>query len=411
MLSSEQSIVEYADGQAFPDRLTQKRHAHYLDYATRMLRVYEHGIGRTRRDLHRAIEAIFTDELDCPTQRVAAFCKMLDDVGQYDEDARGQAADLRLRVFEFAAKYHPLVSCAEGIFEHTEAEIKSRVAQEVGMEWGQIDRALYADIIEFQTLKSFAGYPSAQAMLSAYNVAQIQACLYRATRMTLYLTGDFKRIIRRIRLLRLLHEIHRVDFVRTGRTGGAAEYRIDLSGPASLLHETRRYGVDMAKLVPVLLACEGWRLQATTLTPWKRPVFLKLSHEDGLSSHLPPSEPFDSGVEEAFAKKWGDEPREGWRLFREDVILHEGQSVFFPDFVFRREDGLEAYLEVVGFWTPEYLAKKRETIAKFRGHRILLAVAEACVRQGAAIPGSVITYKTVIKLDAVLDQLRLRAGD
>ena len=404
MLTREQALTHYIDGQAIPDRLTRKKHAHYVDYAARMLRIYAGGIGWPRRDLHRQVTGLFADEADCPPQRVGAFCKMLDDSGEYDEDSRGRAAELRLKVFTFAAQYHPLVTRAEGIFEHTEEEIKRRLADEMKMSWEQIDRGLYADLIEFQTLQAFTGYPSPEAFLSAYNVAQIQACLYRATRMTLYLTADLKRMVKRIRLLGLLHEIQRVDFGPAGQ--GKAAYRIDLTGPVSLLHVTRRYGVEMAKLIPDLLACEGWQMQATIMTPWKWPAALKLTHEDGLNSHLPPSEPFDYGVEEAFAKAWGQEIREGWRLLREAVILQQGQTVFIPDFVLQREDGREVCLEIVGFWTPEYLEKKRQTLQKFRDQRILLAVAEGCLREGATIPAGVITFKTAIKVEAVLDQLR-----
>ncbi len=43
---------------------------------------------------------------------------------------------------------------------------------------------------------------------------------------------------------------------------------------------------------------------------------LDLSSADGLSSHLPAPAAFDSRVEEAFAEKWGSEPRDGWRLVR-----------------------------------------------------------------------------------------------
>jgi uncharacterized protein len=227
----------------------------------------------------------------------------------------------------------------------------------------------------------------------------VQACLYRATQADLLLTADFKRIIRYVRLLRLLHEIQ--------RTGDG--YRVRLSGPASILHETRRYGVDLSRLVPVLVACGGWYLKAQIQTPWKRSAVLNLSHEDGLTSHLPPTEEFDSSVEAGFAAKWGDEAREGWRLHREAAILTEGQSVFFPDFVFRHEDGREIHLEVVGFWTPEYLAKKRETLRRFSRHRILLAVAKKCLREGADIPDGVMVYKTAIKVEAVLEQLRKTA--
>ena len=37
MLTSEQSIVEFKAGRAIPDRLTQKTHRHYVDYAEKML--------------------------------------------------------------------------------------------------------------------------------------------------------------------------------------------------------------------------------------------------------------------------------------------------------------------------------------------------------------------------------------
>lgn len=396
MLSSEQAIIRFERGQAIPDRLTRQRHAHYLSYAQRMLDVYRHGVGLTRADLHRSIRRILQDEPDCPPQRVSAFCKLLDDASEYDEDSSGGASELRLRVFQLAAKYHPLVTAAEGIFEHTETEVKGRIAEELGMPWGQIESALYADLIEFQPLEHFEGYPTPGDLLARYNVAQVQVCLYRATRVRLLLTGDFKRIIRYVRLLRLLHDIRRCN----------DGYEVTLSGPVSVLHETRRYGVDLAKLVPVLVACEGWYLQAAIQTPWKTQCTLKLSHEDGLRSHLPPTASFDSSVEEAFASKWGEEAREGWRLHREAVILQEHQSVFFPDFVFRHEDGREAYLEVVGYWTPEYLEKKRETLRRFRNQRILLAVCEKSLREGAEIPQDVVVYKTAIKVEPVMEMLR-----
>lgn len=406
MLNSEHAIVEFRNGQAFPDRLTRLRHAPYVEYARRMIATYTHGIGRTRRDLHRAIAMLLAAEPDCPPRRVEAFCKLLDDVGEYDRDSGDKSASLRLKVFDLASRYHPLVTRAERIFEHVEDEVKQLIATQLGQSWQQIDRTLYADVIEFQTLQNFDDPPTPQALLARYNVAQIQACLYRCVAMTLHLTSDFKRIVRQIRLLRLLHEIHRLE----GDNAGGAAYRIDLSGPASILHNTRRYGVDMARLVPVLLACQGWSLEATIQTPWGRPAHLRLSSADGLSSHLPPSEPFDSTVEQAFFDKWGPDPRDGWRLFREDVILQQGQSVFFPDFVFRRGNGEEAYLEVVAFWTPQYLEQKRQTLLRFGRHRILLAVAEACLREGTTIPDDVIVFKTALKPDAVLGRLKRGAA-
>jgi predicted nuclease of restriction endonuclease-like RecB superfamily len=106
-------------------------------------------------------------------------------------------------------------------------------------------------------------------------------------------------------------------------------------------------------------------------------------------------------VEEAFARRWGAQ-REGWTLQREGEILHQGQKVFLPDFVLRHQDGRTVLLEIVGFWTPEYLQAKFQTLQMFQEHCILLAVAEPARRQMAALPPRTIPFKTVLRPTEVL---------
>jgi len=402
MLTSEQSIVEYKAGRAVPDRLTQSTHRHYLDHAERMLAVYRHGIGQQRRELHRQIEAIFADEPDCPVRRIQAFRKLLDDRSVFQTDSSGGAAKLRLEVFAKAACFHPLVQQPDRLFEHEESKMKARLAEELGTPWDQIEQALYADVMAYQQLEEFTGYADAGpcpgeagAFLSRYNVAQLQACLYRAESMTVTATSDLKTIVRYAKLARLLHDIVRL---------GPSRYRITFSGPASVLRETRRYGVNFARFLPALLACQGWEMTAALQTPWKTPAQLIASDKDRFTSHLPPPEEFDSALEESLARKFGPE-RDGWRLMREGEILHEHQTTFIPDFTFRHEDGTEVFLEIVGFWTPEYLARRRETLRRFRRHRILIAVPESSLRAGATITENVLVYKTVLKLPPLMAAL------
>lgn len=396
MLTSEQAIVVYERGRAVPDRLTQRTHAHYLDYARRMLLVYRHGVGKTRRELHRSIEGILANEPDCQTRRIQALCKLLDDASDFDSDPSGKAARLRLAVFELAAGCHPLVERRDQLFENTEAEVKARIAERLGRPWDEIEAGLYADVLDFQRLRAFEpGYPDPAALLARYNVAQVQACLYRAERLVVTAGADFKTLLRYAKLAQLLHDIRRL---------GPSRYRIELSGPASVLHETRRYGVSFARFIPALLACREWALEATVRTPRGGRALLVLSSREGLHSHLPAPEEFDSTLEASFAARFGPE-RDGWHLHREAEVLFEGQAAFVPDFVFRHDDGTEVLFEIVGYWTPEYLAKKRETLRRFRDRRILLAVAERCLCPGVAIPDDVIVYKTALKLPAVLAAL------
>ena len=401
MLTSDQSIVEFKAGRAIVDRLTQSSHRHYIEYAERMLRCYSKGIGQQRRELHRQVESLFADEPDCPVRRIQAFCKLLDDRSIYQADVPGKAATLRLEVFFRAARRHPLVERPDRLFEHEEIKAKEKLADELGLSWGQIESSLYADVLAFQRLERFEGYPNASALLSRYNVAQLQACLYRAERMAVTATDDLKTILRYAKLAKLLHEIERL---------GPLKYRITFSGPASVLHQTRRYGVNFAKFLPALLACKGWRMTATLKTPWNTPARLNLSDSDGFTSHLPSPDEFDSSLEESFAGKFGPE-RDGWRLIREGEILHEHQETFVPDFTFRHEDGTQVFLEIVGFWTPEYLAHKRRRLQKFRHHRIVIAVPEKSLREGAHTGDNVLVYKTALKLEPLLEILdRIREG-
>ena len=407
VLTSEQAIVLYEGGRAFPDRLTQRAHAQYVDYARRMLLAYQHGAGQTRRELHRSVEGILANEPDCDTRRVQAFCKLLDEAGEFDTDRGGHAAKLRLEVFDLAAPLQPLVESRDQLFENTESEAKAHIAQRLGRPWPEIEAELYADVMDFHRLAAFSGYADAGTLLRRYNVAQLQAALYRAERLVVTASEDFKTILRYAKLARVLHDIRRI-------VGGASlpRYCIELSGPASVLRETRRYGVNFARFLPALLACEGWTMQATLRTPWGGKATLALTSRDGVSSTMPPPEEFDSSVEEKFAGKFGPE-RDGWRLDREGEVLFEGQSVFVPDFAFRHDDGTEVLFEIVGFWTPEYLAKKRETLRRFRGRRIYLAVAERCLPEGASVSEDVVVYKTALKLEpvlALLERARRREG-
>ena len=406
MLTRELAIAAYSDGRILPDRLLRKTHRPYVDYAERMLAVYRDGIGRTRRELHRAVQAVFAEADDCPTRRIEAFCKLLDERATYQQDRGKRAAALRREVFRMAAPLHPLVRKADRLFEHEEVRAKREIAARLGRPWKEIEQELFADVIEFHRLAAFEGYPDGVALLARYNVAQVQAALYGAVSMTVWAGEDFKTIVRYAKLARLMHTIVR---------SGEGRYCFHFDGPASVLRQTRRYGVAMARFLPALLACRGWRMHAVVRTRrrgWN--VSLDLSSADGLTSHLPAPAEFDSSVEEAFAAKWGDEKRDGWLLVREGEILHQKQKVFVPDFVFRHDDGRTVLMEIVGFWTPEYLQAKLETLRTFQHHRILLAVARPAAKAAAqdgivsALPGEVIPYKTVLLLDDVLERLKGR---
>jgi uncharacterized protein len=71
---------------------------------------------------------------------------------------------------------------------------------------------------------------------------------------------------------------------------------------------------------------------------------------------------FDSAVEEKFAKRF-EQAETGWKLTREpDPLVLSNGGAFIPDFVFEKYDR-KIYLEIVGFWTKEYLERKLQKLA------------------------------------------------
>jgi predicted nuclease of restriction endonuclease-like RecB superfamily len=397
MLRREHALArfDFAAGRLVPDRLTVRRHRRYLDHAARMLDIYRRGDGRTRRELHRAVREVFADEVNCPVRRIEAFCKLLDDAAQYRPRDANAATALRHDVFRAAAPLHPLVERPERPGESSVREAWRTIARRFGRSWLELQRELFGDVIDQQRLEAFAGFSDPRALLSRYNVAQVQAALFDAVSMTVRASGDFKTILRYAKLARLMHTISREE-------DGA--YRFQLAGPASVLRRTTRYGVSLAKFLPSLIACRDWSMQAA-IERGRGRLTLDLSSTDGFtSSHLPPAE-FDSSVEEKFARKWGAGPREGWILAREGEVLVAGQMTFVPDFVFRHGDGRRVLLEIVGFWTPEYLTAKVETLRHFGTVPILLAAPERHAAVLSSLSHEVIRFKSALKVGDVLAAL------
>ncbi len=404
MLTKQEALAEYdfVTGRIYPDRLTRATHAHYLPVAEQLLDLYANGIGSTRQQIHQRAAEIFEPLADCPIRRLAGLIKLLDDVSEYESDRGKKAATLRRNVFRAAAGQHPLVEVPTGIFESEQWRVKHQIATDLKLTWSQIERRLFADFIEFHPLKSFAGYNGSAALLARYNVAQVQACLYRASRMTLWAQADLKIIVRAIKLSRLMHTIRRVS---------EGEYQFVIDGPASTLRPTRRYGVAMAKMIPWLLTCQDWRLLAPiSIGSGGQQLALQLTSHDGLSSSKLPAPDYDSEIEAELIEKWNAAPLAGWTLRRESELLFRNQKVFTPDFVATHTTGRQVHVEVLGFWTPEYLRAKVQTLIEFADHPILVLAQEnkkeSLEKLGLPANQAILWYKSSIPLKLLQQTLQ-----
>jgi uncharacterized protein len=371
------------------------------------LAVYRAGIGQTRGQLRNAARRVLEG---LRPDRVEPVVKLLDDAATYAWPSTARSAERRVEVFVAAAARHPLIEAGAA------PALLAAAFTPAPTDHAEAVARLYADYPEFHQLAAFPLDYTAAALRADYDLAQAQALLYSATRVTVEAGRDFKHILRYARLARLLHRVERLqggplrEASNRRRQGSASAYpedgyRFVLDGPNSVLRRTRAYGVDFARFLAALVRLGDWRLRAEiVLRPGWRPFTFALSSDDGLGSALSAPPEFDSDLEAAIARKFGRE-RRGWGLHREGAVLDVGKSLLVPDFVFRHQDGTEVALEIVGYWTPEYLADKLRKLSAVRGVNLIVAVPRHLAVRAGSLPATVLPFKRRLLLRDLLQRL------
>lgn len=128
---------------------------------------------------------------------------------------------------------------------------------------------------------------------------------------------------------------------------------------------------------------------------------------------------FDSSVEARFYEEFSALEREGqttgWQLEREPeaVAVPEENLLFIPDFGLRRGKR-RVLLEIIGFWTPAYRARKLEKLEKLKrrgGFDLLLGVAQELKTDFKDAPFPLLFYKNSLKPTELLALLNRHYAD
>lgn len=263
--------------------------------------------------------------------------------------------------------------------------------------------AMWGDLEDNLVLDRFDDHDriDARALAGWYNLALMQTLLFRSTRLDFSVSGGrgWKHVLRQVKRLGLMYYLHAAD-EEEGNGGNAKKSKekkiaCSLEGPPGLFKLTDRYGTALAKLLPHIVFSGGrWEVRAWVLR--KTMDGNRAEYEFRMSDSTAPalladpfyqrgreSQPderqqqhysFDSAVEEKFAQRFasvaGGSNNEyaGWKLVREpDPLVVSGGRAFIPDFLFAKPGRKKVYLEIVGFWTPEYLERKFQKLADIFG--------------------------------------------
>jgi predicted nuclease of restriction endonuclease-like RecB superfamily len=196
-------------------------------------------------------------------------------------------------------------------------------------------------------------------------------------------------------------QVHAVArFAKLKRLLCAFETRADgtvvhISGPLSVLRYTTKYGHALAAFLPAVLSTPGWTLEASCAFGKTSRATLSLSAADSLSAtHALPRET-DSALERRLLADVRA-LRSGWTIERETTAIDlqsDGAPprTFYPDFTLAQGDH-RIVVEVVGFYTPEYLRAKLKALRSLASRRAIVCV-DASFGISAQIPADVLTFR------------------
>jgi predicted nuclease of restriction endonuclease-like RecB superfamily len=185
--------------------------------------------------------------------------------------------------------------------------------------------------------------------------------------------------------------------------GGTDDVSLELSGPFALFRKTRLYGRALGEIIPMLAWCSRFRLRAEVILHGRR-LTLQLQTGDPV---LPGGAPrqHDSQVEERFAREFRKLAPD-WDVIREPEPINADSTLIFPDFALqcRANPARRWLLEIVGFWTPDYVARKLARYRSARLSNLILCIDEERNCTTADLPASahVIRFRRRVDPSAVL---------
>ncbi|MGN6629846.1 MAG: DUF790 family protein [Candidatus Nitrosocosmicus sp.] len=290
-----------------------------------------------------------------------------------------------------------------------------KISDRLNMDVETVEQLMWSDLEENTVISDF--YPiDPKSLLFSYNISLIQTLLFNCIRMEIRLSSFksvgllWKSLLRNIKRMGLMYWLE-IDFQKSIKENKKDIICI-IEGPLNILKLTEKYGVSMAKLVPLVINTVDWNIKAEILrtTSNGNNVIYNFeisegSHENMISNKkleevrknlqnsidyrkkmngkdengninklLSKEETdckfytdgnnlvsYDSNIEKKFAQKFSLF-NTGWTIEREpEPLITKFKTAFILDFILSKYQA-KVLVEIIGFWTDEYLERKLQKI-------------------------------------------------
>ncbi|MBA3845242.1 MAG: DUF790 family protein [Planctomycetes bacterium] len=338
-----------------------------LRMAEDLLAHWRGGVGQRRGDLEDAALPIHHRSRAQAAAR--GVQKLITDACRFADPASTEV----LRGAALAASAALIIKPAATSEDH-----RAAVAEQVNLHPDELAERLYADLPHLATLEAAPTWTPAQA-LARYDLALCQGLLLGARALDVTVldadTGLRRRLLKALRWRRLLADV---------RLDAGDALRLTISGPASVLDQASRYGLQLALFLPDLATAANWRASADIELPRGKAQLtgvararLDLSHELGLRS------------ESAFLAHVPDELRDlgatlaaklpGWRFVDAQLLPLPSGELIVPDLQIE-VDGAIVAVELFHRWHGAALRRRLDHLAQGLAPRLVIGVERALAK-------------------------------
>lgn len=367
MLTKDLILCNCRDGRLLP-KFLDTEDASLLEPASEMLAVFRQGQDCTLAELEEMLEPLLLSFRDLKIAH--GLRKVLEDRCQFTTPGELDCPSARAQLFQASAAL--LRQQEWETPEQLAAALKATIPDNSLLVAGG---TLYPDLPDNDRLRKFDDL-TPQQLLQRYNVSLVQGLLFQAEEMNLVVSSNDPAKLRR--LFKYLHFFRLLADIST-EGGNSQRLRLLVTGPASLVDKSRRYGLQLASFFPAVCTMDAWEMRAKI--PWKGKVcYLKLTQETGLvcpyhvfSAILPVEIKM---FHDAFKDASGD-----WQIVGETPFLHTGGSkVVFPDLSFRHVDGTVLHLELFHCWHNSQIKERLDWLARHPEQPLILGIDAALLK-------------------------------
>jgi predicted nuclease of restriction endonuclease-like RecB superfamily len=342
------------------------------NYAISVIDLFRQSTGKRRKEIENEIKVL---ELKSQNPKIVrGLALLMFRLSRMDPPSFLDPMKVRKAIFSFART--PPVAPEE------RDTLVARVAEEFDVAPDEISRAMYADKEDEQILVSVPDI-TPDDLSARYNLEQVETVMLKTSSIIITTTMNHARFERRIRSLGLLYRVHEENGI----------YRIEVSGPMSIIEHSDRYGSRIALLMRYLFHYSDWQVQAT----------VKLKNGDGKSDYTYYLD--DAAVELLISHDSTDSLEQNGILSDNPAPIKSAGNIIFPDY-----SAMINNTPVAVFVTrPSYYEEDRAMVSGLvrEGHAAELF---CILEKGEKCPPGAHCFRDELDRHAVLDYLKARTG-